>query len=227
MSFPLPLSNNWRVFGLPIVTGPLAGNVVVFPGEFKKEGQPFEPRHVFILQHSEAKQFNFVFWGYNKRSPTLLPLHAWPLCFTKSKIQKASNRYLIHVRGRHLILPYMPDTLHERWSKLDLELNKPDLTFTNAIFTKLMQPLFQKHRERTIVRTPFTGWQKKIWQHNGDLAIQSYKQQLMKEKQKLMPSNIDITVPFEKLEKKQREQVKQAFQLILNLFPNFITKSTA
>ena len=57
--------------------------------------------------------------------------------------------------------------------------------------------------------------------------MQSYKQKLMEEKQNLTPSNIDVTVPFEKLEKKQREQVKQAFQLILNLFPNFITKSTS
>jgi len=227
MSFPLPLSNNWRVFGLPIVSGPLAGNVVVFPGDFKKEGQQFEPRHVFILQHNETKQFQFVFWSYNKRSPTLLPLDAWPLCFSRDKIQKASNRYLIDARGRNIILPYLPETLHQRWSDIEIDLNKPDLTFTNAIFNKLIQPLFLKHQQRAISRTPFTGWQKQILEHNSDLAIQSYKCQLMKEKQNITPTTIDITVPFEKLEKKQREQVKQAFQLMLNLFPNFITSSTA
>lgn len=222
MTFPLPLSNNWRVFGLPIVNGPLAGNTVVFPGEFKKDEQEFQPRHVFILQHNEHKEFNFVYWKYNKRSPTLLPIESWEKCFSKEKINKLSNRYFITARGRNLILPYLPDTLHQRWTQSDLILNKIDLTFTNAIFNKLIEPLFVKHKNRSILRAPFTGWQKQNSMHNNNVAMRSYKQLLIKEKQNVTPTNIDITLPFEKLEKKQREQVKFAFQLILNMFPNFI-----
>lgn len=221
-TFPLPLSNNWRVFGLSIVTGPLAGNKVIFPGEFKKtHEEQFEPRHVFILQNTEEKYFTFVYWKYNQRSPTLLPTEAWDTCFDKSNITKVSNRYLLTVRGRSLILPYLPDSLHQRWAHQNLVLNKIDLTFTNAVFQKLIKPLFQIHSKRHIRRAPFTGWQKKNTSKTKN-AIQSYKQQLMKERQQINPTNIDITIPFEKLEKKQRDQVKMAFQLMLNLFPNFI-----
>ncbi|MAD26184.1 MAG: hypothetical protein CMO44_18660 [Verrucomicrobiales bacterium] len=215
--FPLPLSNNWRVFGLPIVNGALAGNIVLFPGEFKKENQEFGPRHVFILQ-DKNRQYNFVYWEYNKKQPTLIPENIWNKCFHKDKITKFSNRYYIHARGRDIILPYMPDILHQRLIQ-SKQFNNLDLTYTNALFQHLIEPMFQEHANRALTREPFTGWKKDLITNT---KYHSYKDILMKQKKKYEPV-IDLDVPFEKLDKKQKEQIKQAFNIIHTIFPNFVT----
>ena len=138
---------------------------------------------------------------------------AWPLT---QKQNTKSNRYLIHARGRHLLLPYMPDPLHQKWSNLNIDLNKPDVPLTNAVFTKLMHPFFQKHRQRTLLEHHLQGGRKKFGKR-AQMSPCNPTNDASSRKQNLTPSNIDITVPYEKLEKAKRT-VRQAFQLILNLF---------
>ncbi|MAD26375.1 MAG: hypothetical protein CMO44_19625 [Verrucomicrobiales bacterium] len=220
MTFPLPLSNNWRVFGLPIVSGAFTGNVVIFPGEFKKKTDTFQPRHVFILQDKQ-KRFNFVYWKYNIKEPSMLPIQAWDLCFDKNKINTYSNRYYLTLRGRNIIIPYIPDTLHKRWTKSTI-LNQPDLTYSNALFKHLIQPLFQQHANRNLKRSPFTGWKKTL--NLQEHYLHTYKEILIQQKKNTKPIAIDISQPFDKLDNKKKEAIKDAFNIINTIFPKFITK---
>lgn len=220
MTFPLPLSNNWRVFGLPIVSGAFTGNVVLFPGEFKKEEDTFQPRHVFILQ-DQQKQFNFVYWKYTSKEPTMLPFDAWDKCFQKDKINTYTNRYYVKLRGRSIILPYIPDTLHKRWTDSTI-LNQPDLTYTNALFKHLIQPLFKHHANRNLTRSPFTGWKKAL--NLQEHYLHTYKEILIQQKQTSKPIHIDIEQPFDKLDNKKKEAIKDAFNILNTIFPNLITK---
>ena len=210
-SYPLPASNNQRVLGYQINSGPLNMQKIVWPGCFLKDEDELAMKHVFITQNSDSV-YTHCYWPYNLTHPLILTSEHYDI-FDLSLATRKSNRYLFKLNGQSFFLPYLPPALHNQHFNLKLEFC--DKGNIDGLF-KIHRQFCQKALKRRKRNIKFKGF-KKI----KSSTLTKYKKYIinfnMHTEQKY---HLNLNIPIESLDVQQKELLDQASMLLHMVFPN-------
>lgn len=210
MSYPLPISSNFKLFNYVFKEGNFANCAILWPAKFLKADDKIGPEHVFILKNAENHFFH-VYWKWDGREPELLLKKHWNACFQKELHKSTSNRYLFCAHGQSLLLPYVPHNLHKQWTQSKIDMR--DDAFVASYYEKYFDMnIFDTNKKRF---ERFPGWQKKILKN----PIDEYVKYMAAHKDQNVPLN--LTKKIEDLNKDEKQILKQASALLHAIFPNF------
>jgi len=211
--FPLPVSNNFKLFNYTFSTGVFTGCTILWPAQFVKQDTVVGPEHVFILKNKKNDYFHCL-WRWDSREPEMLLKKHWDKCFEKNKHTSISNRYLFHTHSFQLMLPYVPHTLHKEW--LNTVINKRDDAFVVSSFQAYFDLNIFKQQKKRYERFP--GWQRKTTKHQLNQYVKYMSTQNVHE----LP--INLTINIENLTPEKKKILDQATALLHAIFPNFCTE---
>ena len=214
IDFPLPVSSNFRLFGYQIQSGQLAMCKVVWPGLFLKKNTKLAAEHVFILQKNNS-EYVHAFWRYDKLNPSILLAKNYDV-FKKEMAQKRSNRYLINLNGKLILLPYAPASLHDHW--FNLSSNFRDDGKTLWLYKQHVQycKANLKRRKRNM---KFKGWIK----DRSKNILNSYKRYFVNFNPEGKKLNLNLCQNVDNLKPEELQKVNDACFLILTVFPHFFS----
>ena len=208
--FPLPLSNNFKLFNYRFPSGPFVDYKVLWPAQFVKDDSIIGAEHVFILKNS-INEFMHCIWRWDSREPELLQKKFWKSCFKEELHTSVSNRYLFTAHSLNLLLPYVPHTLHRKWQKS--KTNQRDDAFVVSTFSGYFDlGVFDQTKKRF---ERFPGWQKKVLKN----PLNEYVTYLATKQNQEVPINFGIQLKDLKPEAKKK--LDEACAIIHAVFPNF------
>lgn len=217
LAFPLPVSKNSHINGVILRNGLFTQYVIVWSGEFLKDGATPNERNVFILQHMEDKNFLFAYWKTSENQPRILKPEHYDACFSKEKSVSASNRYLFKLNDKFLLLPYVPIDLFQRWNQSVLyKKDSLDHSFLAGLFETYLGKDFGPVQRKRVTR--FCGWYSSF----ENLNIDAYRRLFLKVSLNKTGHSIDFSQKPEDLSKEQLEKVKEAFRIVKSIFKNLI-----
>ena len=212
MSFPLPISNNFKLFNFTFKDGAFAECSILWPAKFLKDGETIDAENVFILKNRQNDYFH-VMWRWNKKEPEFLLKEHWDKCFDKKLHTSASNRYLFTAHGQSLLLPYVPHTLHKQWKKSSIE--ERDDAFVASYFTKYFNVGLFENKKKRFERFP--GWQTK---HTKSVT-NDYVKYVAQKREGMVPLNLNKRICD--LNKEEKMVLDNAAALLHAIFPKFCT----
>lgn len=215
MNFPLPISNNFKLFNYTFKDGSFAECSILWPANFIKQGQTMNKEHVFILKNRQNHYFH-VYWKWDEKEPRLLVEKYWENCFEKSKHTSITNRYLFNAHGQSLLLPYVPHTLHRRWK--NVSIYQRDDSYIASCFLKYFDIGIFDNKKKRFERFP--GWVKKQLRN----TFNEYSTYIALNKSKNIP--INLTKKIQDLTKDERVILDQACAILHAVFPRFSTDLT-
>jgi len=212
--FPLPLSSNFKLFNYKFPSGPFIDCRILWPAQFVKQDSVVGPEHVFILKN-EKNEFHHCLWRWNSREPEYLLEKHWTSCFQQELHTSACNRYLFCAHSLQLMLPYVPHTLHKKWTNSKLEL-RDDAAVVSKFQKYFDLSVFNENKKRY---DRFAGWQKKHLKK----SINEYVKYVAKNSNNLeVPINFGVKI--ENLKPEKKLILDQACAILHSLFPNFCTE---
>ena len=214
-TFPLPISNNFKLFNYTFKNGAFSECCILWPAKFLKDSEEITPGHVFILKNRQNHYF-FALWKWNSREPELLLTKFWDKCFKKELHTSASNRYLFEAHGQSLLLPYVPHSLHKKWKKSSIE--ERDDSFVASYFQKYFDlGIFEGNKKKRFER--FAGWQKKQIKNIAN----EYVKYVATKTEGCVPINLNKRICD--LTKDEKKLLDNACALLHTIFPSFCTTS--
>ena len=209
VSYPLPASNNQRVLGYQINSGPLNMQKIVWAGCFFKEEEELEMKHVFISQNSMS-EYTHCYWPYDSKHPLILSSEHYNI-FDLSLAVKKSNRYLFVLNGQSFFLPYLPPSLHNTHFNLKMEFC--DKGMIDGVFAMHHQFCKKalKRRKRNI---KFKGFKK-----SRVTNLTKYKKYIINFDVLENKHHMNLNIPIESLNTQQKELLDQAATLLHMVFP--------
>ena len=209
--FPLPISNNFKLFNFRFASGSFTDWKILWPAQFVKSDSNIGPEHVFILKNGK-NEYQHCLWRWNQREPELLTKEYWPACFDKSLHTSISDRYLFRAHSLQLLLPYVPHSLHREWQSSSI--HQRDDTFVVSYFKKYFDlNVFEDNKKRF---DRFPGWHKKVLRKSQN----EYVKYMCQPKQ-ILEVPINLGVKIEDLKPDKKLILDQACALLHTIFPNF------
>ena len=210
--YPLPISNNFKLFNYKFKDGAFAECVILWPAKFWKDEEDISAAHVFILKNLQNHYFH-VYWKWNKREPELLLMKHYDKCFDRKLHKSNINRYLFTAHGQSLLLPYVPHSLHQEWKKVGIE--ERDDSFVASIFQKYFDVGLFENKKKRFER--FNGWQSRQLKNN----LSDYVTFLSQHKETHVPINLNKRICD--LNKDEVTILKNTAGLLHSIFPYFST----
>ena len=208
--FPLPVSNNFKLFNYTFSTGLFAECTILWPAQFVKKDTVVGPEHVFILKNRSNDYFHCL-WKWDSREPEMLLQNYWSNCFEQSKHTSISNRYLFTMHAFQLMLPYVPHMLHKKWC--NTIINRRDDAFIISTFKNYFDlNIFNEQKKRY---ERFPGWQRKTIKNQ----LNQYVKFMTSDHDTEVP--INLTIDIENLSPEKKQILDQTTALLHAIFPNF------
>ncbi len=208
--FPLPVSNNFKLFQYTFSDGVFTGCTILWPARFVKQSDVINAEHVFILKNKKNEYFHCI-WRWNSSKPEMLLKKHWSNCFDKKKHTSISNRYLFNTHSFQLMLPYVPHVLHKHW--VESKINRRDDAFVISCFKSYFDlNVFDQSKKRY---ERFPGWHKKTIKNN----LNQYVKYITMANVNEVPINLNINI--KDLKPDQKKILDQATALVHAVFPNF------
>ena len=209
VSYPLPASNNQRVLGYQINSGPLNMQKIVWAGCFLKEAEQLEMKHIFISQNSMS-EYTHCIWPYDSKHPLILSSENYNI-FDLALAKRKSNRYLFTLNGQSFFLPYLPVSLHNQHFNLKLEFC--DKGYIDGAFA-MHQQYCKKALKRRKRNIKFKGF-KKIKVTN----LTKYKKYIINFNVVTSKQTMNLNIPLESLSPAEKQVLDQAATLLHMVFP--------